>query len=47
MYHDAYAHLYQKINGFKVKIKVAAEKEVVGYLSLKPRCNNRRIINFR
>lgn len=36
MYHDAYAHLYQKINGFKVKIKVAAEKEVVGYLSLKP-----------
>lgn len=36
MYHDAYAHLYQKINGFKVKIKVAAEKEVIGYLSLKP-----------
>ena len=36
MYHDAYAHLYQKINGFKVKIKVAAEKEVVGYLSLQP-----------
>ena len=36
MYHDAYAHLYQKINGFKVKIKVAAKKEVVGYLSLKP-----------
>ena len=36
MYHDAYAHLYQKINGFKVKIKVAAEKEVVGYLSLEP-----------
>ena len=36
MYHDAYAHLYQKINGFKVKIKVATEKEVVGYLSLKP-----------
>lgn len=36
MYHDAYAHLYQKINGFKVKIKVTAEKEVIGYLSLKP-----------
>ena len=36
MYHDAYAHLYQKINGFKVKIKVAAKKEVIGYLSLKP-----------
>ena len=28
MYHDAYAHLYQKINGFKVKIKVAVPNEI-------------------
>lgn len=35
MYIDAYAHLYQKINGFKIFVK-AKDKEIEGYLSLKP-----------
>ena len=37
MYHDAYAHLYQKMQGFRVKI-FTAEKDVYldGSLSLKP-----------
>lgn len=36
MYYDAYAHIYQKINGFKIHIKAPKGKEYLGYLSLKP-----------
>ena len=36
MYHDAYAHIYQKINGFKILVKTKKNQESVGYLSLKP-----------
>lgn len=36
MYYDAYADKYQKINGFKIHIKVSKNKECLGYLSLKP-----------
>lgn len=35
-YPEAYAHIYQKMEGFKIKIKVSSTKEVTGYLSLKP-----------
>ena len=36
MYHDAYAHLYQKSEGFKINIKISENEEIKGYLSLKP-----------
>lgn len=36
MYRDAYAHLYQKINGFKVFIKTKKNELTTGYLSLEP-----------
>lgn len=36
MYYDAYADIYQKINGFKIHIKAPKSKEYLGYLSLKP-----------
>lgn len=36
MYLDGYAHLYQKINGFKIKIKAPNNTELKGYLSLEP-----------
>lgn len=36
MYKDAYAHLYQKINGFKVFIKTKKNELTTGYLSLEP-----------
>lgn len=35
-YYDAYADKYQKINGFRIHVKVAKDKECLGYLSLKP-----------
>lgn len=35
-YPEAYAHLYQKVEGFKIKVKGPSEKEYIGYLSLKP-----------
>ena len=36
MYYDAYADKYQKIMGFKIHIKQPQNKELIGYLSLKP-----------
>ena len=35
-YPEAYAHIYQKMEGFKIKVKVSSDKEVTGYLSLNP-----------
>lgn len=36
VYPDAYAHIYQKMEGFKIKIYAPNNKELEGYLSLKP-----------
>lgn len=36
MYLDGYAHLYQKINAFKIRIKAPNNIELKGYLSLEP-----------
>lgn len=36
MYQDAYAHLYQKIEGFKIKVKTSEKEVLQGYLSLTP-----------
>lgn len=36
IYTDAYAHIYQKMEGFKIKIYDANDKMLDGYLSLKP-----------
>ena len=36
IYPDAYAHLYQKMEGFKIKILAPNNKFLEGYLSLKP-----------
>lgn len=36
MYPDAYAHIYQKMEGFKIKIHAPNNKFLEGYLSLKP-----------
>lgn len=36
MYPDAYAHLYQKMEGFKIKVYGPKNKVLDGYLSLKP-----------
>ena len=35
-YPEAYAHIYQKMEGFKIKIKISSKEEVTGYLSLNP-----------
>lgn len=35
-YPEAYAHIYQKMEGFKIKIKISSIEEVTGYLSLNP-----------
>ena len=35
-YPEAYAHIYQKMEGFKIKIQASKEKEYTGYLSLNP-----------
>ncbi len=35
-YPEAYAHIYQKMEGFKIKIKTSSTEEVTGYLSLNP-----------
>lgn len=35
-YQDAYADLYQKLEGFKIKIKAPDNQYLTGYLSLKP-----------
>lgn len=35
-YPDAYAHIYQKMEGFKIKIYAPNDKFLEGYLSLKP-----------
>ena len=35
-YPEAYAHIYQKMEGFKIKIKISSSEEITGYLSLKP-----------
>lgn len=36
MYPDAYAHIYQKMEGFKIQIYAPENKMLEGYLSLKP-----------
>lgn len=36
VYPDAYAHIYQKMEGFKIKIYAPNNKMLDGYLSLKP-----------
>lgn len=36
IYPDAYAHIYQKMEGFKIKVYAPKNKELEGYLSLKP-----------
>lgn len=36
VYPDAYAHIYQKMEGFKIKIYAPNDKMLDGYLSLKP-----------
>jgi len=36
VYPDAYAHIYQKMEGFKIKILAPNNKYLEGYLSLKP-----------
>jgi len=35
-YPEAYAHIYQKMEGFKIKIKISSNEEATGYLSLNP-----------
>lgn len=35
-YYDAYADIYQKINGFKIYVKAPNNRKYEGYLSLKP-----------
>lgn len=35
-YPEAYAHIYQKMEGFKIKIKTSSNEETIGYLSLNP-----------
>ena len=36
VYPDAYAHIYQKMEGFKIKIHAPKNQVLEGYLSLKP-----------
>ena len=35
-YPEAYAHIYQKMQGFKIVVSVSSEETLIGYLSLKP-----------
>ena len=35
-YPEAYAHIYQKMQGFKIIISISSNETLVGYLSLKP-----------
>lgn len=35
-YPEAYAHIYQKMQGFKINVKTSSTETLVGYLSLKP-----------
>lgn len=35
-YPEAYAHIYQKMEGFKIKIRASSNEELTGYLSLNP-----------
>ena len=35
-YPEAYAHIYQKMQGFKIIVRTSSTEELVGYLSLKP-----------
>ena len=35
-YPEAYAHIYQKMQGFKINVKVSSNEILTGYLSLKP-----------
>lgn len=35
-YPEAYAHIYQKMQGFKINVRVSSTETLVGYLSLKP-----------
>lgn len=36
MYPEAYAHIYQKMEGFKIQVKTTKDGYSIGYLSLKP-----------
>ena len=36
MWVDSYADKYQRINGFKMKLKVSEEDELEGFISLEP-----------
>ena len=36
MWEDSYADKYQRINGFKMKLKVSEEEELEGFISLEP-----------
>lgn len=36
MYIDPYAHIYQKMEGFKINVQISETKNVEAYLSLKP-----------
>lgn len=35
-YPEAYAHIYQKMQGFKINVRTSSTETLVGYLSLKP-----------
>ena len=35
-YPEAYAHIYQKMQGFKIVVSVSSKEALIGYLSLKP-----------
>ena len=35
-YPEAYAHIYQKMQGFKIIVSISSKETLVGYLSLKP-----------
>lgn len=35
MYPDAYAHIYQKMQGFKINVQISATESIEAYLSLK------------
>lgn len=35
-YPEAYAHIYQKMQGFKIVVSVSSKETLIGYLSLKP-----------
>lgn len=36
MYPDPYAHIYQKMEGFKIKVQISENDFIEGYISLKP-----------